>query len=534
MGRRSAWAAGVAGAAVLLLVVVAAVLRPWSGDQATILPPTSSPEPLPAVLPAAGGHPPPPTATGVHEALDQLVGDADSGGRLGVAVTDVVTGEQLYGHDAETPLVPASTIKLVTAATVLAARGPAYQLPTVVFAGEEPGEVVLAGGGDPTLAVAQEGFYPGAARLDELAEQVRHSRGGAPVESVTVDDSLFTGSVHGPWEEHIADSGFVGPITAVMTDGGRVDPDPEQGQQASARHGDPALAAGEAFAELLGLSEDAVSRGALPEGVSLPDQPAATPATTVAPGTEATPAASADAEPGAELGRVLSPPLLRLVEIMLAESDNVLAEALARQVALARGEPASFQGAAAAMSAVLAELGVEQGGNVIADGSGLSRDNQLSAAILTELLGVAAAGLGTAEADIAIETAPEEREADEREADETETGETGTGTAAEPGHPAVAGMFAGLPVAGWSGTLTDRYREQGANGTVADGAASLGPGAGVVRAKTGSLTGVNTLAGLVVTADGRLLAFALLSEDSGVSGAALDEIAGALAGCGCR
>ena len=63
--------------------------------------------------------------------------------------------------------------KLATAVTVLATRGPAYSIPTRAVAGPNPGEVILVGGGDPTLAVNENGYYRGAARLDDLAAQLR-------------------------------------------------------------------------------------------------------------------------------------------------------------------------------------------------------------------------------------------------------------------------------------------------------------------------------------------------------------------------
>ena len=84
-------------------------------------------------------------------------------------------------------------------------------------------------------------------------------------------------------------------------------------------------------------------------------------------------------------------------------------------------------------------------------------------------------------------------------------------------------LLSGLPVAGYDGTLFDR------------GDAGAAPG--TVRAKTGTLLGVHALAGTVVTADGRLLAFAVVADGSGsevAAESALDDVAAALAGCGCR
>jgi len=61
----------------------------------------------------------------------------------------------------------------------------------------------------------------------------------------------------------------------------------------------------------------------------------------------------------------------------------------------------------------------------------------------------------------------------------------------------------GLPVAGVTGTLTDRFATAGTSA-----------GRGVVRAKTGTLTGVNSLSGLVRDTQGRLLAFSFIADGS--------------------
>ena len=437
---------------VVAAVLGVALVRPWDGDTGLAVTPSPTPPAEPVAVLSAAETVPAPTAAGVERAIKELVDEAGEAGKLSVSVVDATTGAPLYERAATTAAIPASTIKLLTAAAVLTTLDPADQLATTVVAGDQPGEVVLVGGGDPTLAIDEHGFYPDAARLDELADQVRAALPpGTEITEVTVDSSLFTGPVHGPWDSDIPGGGYVGPITALMTDGGRKDPDPEQGHVASERWEEPDLAAGRAFAELLGLAEADVERG------------------------EAPPQAQ-------ELGRVLSPPIQRLVEIMLVHSDNVVAEVLARQVALARGEPASYQGGSAAMAEALAtELGLT--GVTFTDGSGLSRGNRVTAGLLTQLLA----------------------------------------KAVDPAHPELAGLVTGLAVAGWSGTLADRFDDP-----------EYAPAVGWVRAKTGTLAGVHTLAGLVTTADGQLLAFALLANEAPeeIRGD-LDRIVAALAGCGC-
>ncbi|WP_442933274.1 D-alanyl-D-alanine carboxypeptidase/D-alanyl-D-alanine endopeptidase [Micromonospora psammae] len=469
---------------VLVLVALAGaafVVRPgpvagWLGDGRPA--PAASaraPEPDPSpVLAGPDAGAPEPTPDGVRAAVEPLLSAPELGTRVNLSVVDVTSGNSLYARGGDDGTTPASVTKLVTGVTVLAARGPGHRIPTRAVAGANPGEVVLVGGGDPTLAIDGKGFYPGAARLDDLAKQVKQALGGTAPTKVVVDSTLFPGPVHGPgWDEDIPTEGFGASISALMTDGARRDPvsarknfDDTHG--AAARDPRPDLAAGRSFARLLGLSTTDVAKGS-------------------APAAGGNPAAGAPA-PGTELGKVESLPMIRLVDIMISDSDNVVAEALARQVALARNQPGSFAGGAAAMDAVVAELGLPADEISLADGSGLSRTNRISPSLLTDL--IALAGNGS--------------------------------------RPELAAVFGGLPVGGWSGTLKERYQ-----------VAATSAGAGVVRAKTGTLTGVQAISGLVTTADGRLLAFAVLTDqapagDPDVPRRALDRITGALAACGCR
>src|SRR6202020_2993583 len=104
-----------------------------------------------------------------------------------------------------------------------------------------------------------------------------------------------------------------------------------------------------------------------------------------------TPVAQTARAHAAVLASVSSPPLSAIVQQMLTESNNVIGENLARQVALATGEPASFSGAAAAVSRALGRLGVTSGLHLV-DGSGLSPQDAIAPAALVKVL-----ELGTAQ-----------------------------------------------------------------------------------------------------------------------------------------
>ncbi len=451
----------------LLALAAAAVLAVGAGAAVTLTQdeaPAAAPAPSPAavvrgdLLPPAGADAGSPTREGVQAAVAAALTDPALAGRLAVSVVDAESGEPVYERSADMPLLPASTAKIATAVAALTALPADLRLTTRVVAGSAPGEVVLVGGGDPTLAGprAQPG-YPAPALLADLARRARATLGTQAVTRLVVDESLYSGDRLGPgWKPGYVLEGAVAPVGPLMVDAGKVRPD------RSRRHLDPALAAGSALAALLQPGATVgVSRGLAPDGA-------------------------------AELGQVTSPPVPQLVERMLVRSDNDLAEALARQVALAKGQPASFAGAAAAVDGVLADLldevGVGADGVRLSDGSGLSRLDRLEPGALTRLLARAASG------------------EDAR----------------------LAPVLSGLPVGGFSGTLSKRYRT---------GAAL--PAAGAVRAKTGTLNGVSALAGLVRTTDGRLLAFDLTADGVPLGSTrkaedALDSLAAALAACGCR
>jgi D-alanyl-D-alanine carboxypeptidase/D-alanyl-D-alanine-endopeptidase (penicillin-binding protein 4) len=407
-----------------------------------------------AVLPPAADGAPLPDGTRLQSIIDPLRTDPALGPSVNVHVMDVATGQPLAGHNNDALTVPASSVKLVAAVTALTALGPTHQFATKAVAGAAPGEVVLVGGGDPTLMRGPGGVFPaGAATLSDLSDQVKRALGGTAPTKVTFDASVFAGPPFGTWDEDIPTNGVVCAIVGLMIDGGRVNASAYTNRD---RVSDPDVSAAQAFATLLGVSAAPV-RGTAPQGAR-------------------------------ELGTVLSLPVERQVEIMLTESDNVIAESMARQVAIKRGKPVTFEGGAAAMKETLAELGLPADVDQQVDGSGLARVDKVAPSLLAKIVALAT----------------------------------------KPDHPELRAIVSGMPVSGFSGTLAGRFRQPNAVNA-----------RGIVRAKTGTLRSVYAIAGLVTTVDGRQLAFAVLADNApvGVDGPAqnaLDRIVAAVAACGCR
>jgi len=185
-----------------------------------------------------------------------------------------------------------------------------------------------------------------------------------------------------------------------------------------------------------------------------------------------------------QLAVVQSAPLVERLSEMMDHSDNVMAECIAREVAAAINRPRSFAGAADAVANRLSTAHVDTTGAALMDSSGLSVDDRLTAKTLD---GVVQAAAG-------------------------------------PDQPALRGLLDLLPIAAGSGTLADRFT---------DAATNQGP-AGWLRAKTGSLTAINALTGVLTDRSGRVLTFAFISNSAGPNGRnVMDALATKLWSCGC-
>jgi serine-type D-Ala-D-Ala carboxypeptidase/endopeptidase (penicillin-binding protein 4) len=232
------------------------------------------------------------------------------------------------------------------------------------------------------------------------------------------------------------------------------------------------------------------NEGLDPDGFGRVADPPATAAATFASylrndGVRVTAVAERDARAGArELARVTSIPLSDIVERVLQYSDNEGAEVLAHQVGLKVDGDASFEGGVRGVRTTLDGLGIDLSDATIQDGSGLSRHDRLDAETMVEVLQLAAS------AD----------------------------------HPELRSVVTGLPVAAYDGSLSYRFEDS--------------PGRGLVRAKTGTLTGTSALAGITTDARDRVLVFAFVSNhvryaETLDTRAALERLAAALATCRC-
>jgi D-alanyl-D-alanine carboxypeptidase/D-alanyl-D-alanine-endopeptidase (penicillin-binding protein 4) len=187
---------------------------------------------------------------------------------------------------------------------------------------------------------------------------------------------------------------------------------------------------------------------------------------------------------GRQLASVQSAPLMERLLEMMNSSDNVMAETIAREVAQATGRPMSFVGGVDAVLSSLSAINIDISGASLVDSSGLSVADLLTAKTLDEVVNAAAGS----------------------------------------DQPALRPLVDLLPIAGGSGTLSNRF---------VGGDLKKSP-AGWLRAKTGSLTKTNSLAGIVTDLNGRVLTFAFISNNAGLEGrTAIDALASKLRTCGC-
>lgn len=477
--RRSRWYAVGPAALVLslgsLAPSVSAGAGPAADDHGSVVSAQAAVRPQPSAVPdqplglvSDGVSDGPPVAAEVQAAIADELGSHWLGpsAHVGVSVRDVGTGEHLVDQHADRPMTPASLVKLLTAAAVVTTLPMGEGFATTVVAGPEPDVVVLRAGGDMLLArgAGDPESVAGHAGLGDLADQVVAALEPRGVGSEERPVRLWLDTTYADGPS--APSGW----TDYWLQQGYAGPITMLGtvpDRAGIGHRAPREPAQEAAQDF---------RAALVErGV-------------VVSGSAPVPRAPVDVAGNEPLATVVSAPAGEVLALALGESDNALVEQLARQAAVLDGADPDPASVADWVVGQVHTYGVDTTGLELADAAGLSPGSTIPVRVVSDLLV-----------------------------------EGGNGA-----HPALQAAFSELPVAGYTGTLWDRFHLP-----VHD------PAVGVARAKTGSLPGVSALAGYVVTDDGRLLAFTLIAQRVGEDWAAvearsvLDEVVAELARCGC-
>ncbi|PTA68350.1 D-alanyl-D-alanine carboxypeptidase/D-alanyl-D-alanine-endopeptidase [Deinococcus arcticus] len=385
------------------------------------------------------------------------------GVRAGVLVVDLRTRAVLEAQAPDTPFIPASTVKLITAGSVLDDRGGAlgaWTTELTVPAGQvgraQVSHLTLRGSGDPTLAVS------GRYSLRALARQARvhgvRRVGRVQLDERPLDPQSWAGLPLGV------------PMTALRLWEWRRRP-PASVSEARAR-------LGAALVEELRRAGITVASAEI--GRAAPYRPYVPPARTDEQGRPLPPdpfiPVTRRPEQGVASVRSASP--ARVLAAMLRPSDNLRAEELLSTLAHRPGGNGALGGALARERAWLRRLGVDLRGLRLADGSGLSRDNRLSARALVAVL--------RAQYDLPHPLPGR------------------AGLPASLYRTRGNAFIEALPQAGTGENVPEH---DGRGGTLARRlvGAELD-----VRAKTGTLPGVSALAGYVTGRSGHPLAFAIL------------------------
>lgn len=407
-------------------------------------------------------------------------------GQFGIMVVSLTKGDTLFSRNAGTPLLPASTMKMLTTAVALDRLGPEYQFSTDVLYdgtldadGTIHGNVYLKGDGDPSLSGRYLQGGPGAP-MNFLADQlvargIKHVTGEIVGDASAFDDQR----VPEGWLTRYLQSGYAARVSAlslnenlvwvtIAPDGVRLEPATSaislMSNVRTVAGGGARLSIRRSTDGTISVSGTIGSRSPPRRYVYVVEDPArfttgALRSALVAKGVAVDGAIRLGATPSTavKIASIQSPTLDRIISAMNRESINHFAELLLR--AAARGSDKKVQGSVANGRELLRQffakkVGADSSTLQVFDGSGLSTLDRVTPRAMVQMLGYA--------------------------------------------HKAEWGPWfhASLPVAGESELL--RRRMKGS------------PAQGNLHAKTGTTNDVIGLGGYVTAADGEVIAFSFI------------------------
>jgi D-alanyl-D-alanine carboxypeptidase/D-alanyl-D-alanine-endopeptidase (penicillin-binding protein 4) len=460
----------------------------------------------------AGPAPGPGSVERLRADLERIFSDPGfANAQWGVEVISLDRGDLLYERNATRLYMPASNNKIVTAAAALARLGPDYRYETriasdgEVIGGVLKGSLIITGSGDPSLAARFHDGDPFRVFRD-WASQLR-ARGIRKIEGEIIGDARafpppFLGS---SWEWDDLIYGYAAPVTALQFNENlwtlEVTPGNTAGAPANVKCSPmpeyvaldariTTIAAGEkgrieirrgARRESI-VATGTIAMGAEPDvttlAVELPTAYylAAMKRTLQEEGIDTAGAAlravedagSAPPPQGQTLLSHLSPPLPEILKPLLKVSQNLYAETLARTLGLALRGRGAFEIGRELVQETLERMAIQKDTYAYEDGSGLSRHNLVSADMLIRIFRYMSR------------------------------------------QKYFQAFFDALPIAGIDGTIRSRMK-----GTRAENN---------VRGKTGTIAYVRCLSGYVKTADGEMLAYAMIANNFLASNQAVEYL----------
>lgn len=377
------------------------------------------------------------SAADLAQRLTALVESAPAAvrGVSGIHVVDLTTGMPVYSYNENQLLLPASNMKLFTAALALSRLGPYYRFETLLIR-EPAGSLVLVGGGDPSMSGrvypydAKSKPLPSLHAIEELADQavasgLRQVDGdvvgddrryiwspypeswtaddaqhdfGAPVSALTLNDNVVTLTVRPgaragdlahveldpPFEYFLIDNRVstvdvngAGTLRVTRVPGSRqvLLSGTINGRTAALREtipvDDPALFAAHALYDAL-----------LRRGISVRGRPVSR---------HRIDQIGAPQE-GTVLAQRSSPPLSELLRTTLKVSQNLHAEILLREVGLTKQGQGTVTAGLREVRTLLSELRIPPSAWVSEDASGLARNDEVTPRAVTQLLTAMMAG----------------------------------------------------------------------------------------------------------------------------------------------
>lgn len=442
------------------------------------------------LLPLAARETAPPQS--MEDGLDRLLaGRRPASMKVALYAVSIDDGRVLYSRSADDPMIPASNMKLITAAAALWALKPDYVYQTPFHAGGPvrggvlQGNLHVQGRGAPDLVC--ENLWVMARQLRNLG--IREVRGG-----LVGDDTFFDRQGRGRrWKSSYAHRAFAAPVGALSCNFNSVNVIVRPAERA----GDPPAVVTDPFSRFFTVRNSVVTRkgkmtltvdrryrdgrnevlvgGAIPPGYppsvtlcSVEDPAGYFLASMVEVAEEVgisfgrAPSLGPVPEDAEEIYTFESRSLGRLLVEMNKYSNNFSAEMVLKTIgAEVLGPPGTAVKGLQAVEAYLRHHGFSLEGLVLDDASGLSRDNRVSARLLAEVV---------CHAWNDFEIGPE--------------------------------FFSSLPVAGADGTLEKRMISGGALRRV--------------RGKSGFINGASALSGVAGNPAAGPIAFSILMNGNGL------------------